>query len=95
MPRIVKKSKDLVAGQPQRPTNLSARAGAEWDRIVSELTVSGIKVTPAHRATLSQAATISADIAECCERVQMDGAVRIAQQERLFCVAQGPVGSRG
>jgi phage terminase small subunit len=73
MPRTVKKVKGLQTGQPQRPTNLSERAAAEWDRIVGELTASGIKVTPAHRSTLSQAATISADIADCWAHVQKDG----------------------
>ena len=74
MPRTVKKSKDLAPGQPAKPTNLSARAALEWDRIVGELAASHIRVTPAHRTLLSQAATISADIAECWARVQEDGA---------------------
>lgn len=72
--KTVKKSKDLQAGQPLKPTNLSPRASAEWDRIVGELATSGIAVSPAHRTILSQAATISADIAESWARVQEDGA---------------------
>lgn len=74
MPRTVKKDKNLAAGQPAKPNNLSDRAGQEWDRIVGELAASQIQVTPAHRTILSQAATIAADIAESWERVKLDGA---------------------
>jgi phage terminase small subunit len=74
MTRTVKKSKDLEPGQPAKPTNLSVRAGVEWDRIVGELSASHIRVTPAHRTVLSMAATLAADIAESWARVKDDGA---------------------
>ncbi len=74
MPRTVRKDKHLSAGQPLKPANLSARASVEWDRIVGELVASAIQVTPAHRATLSLAATIAADIKEAWAAVEADGA---------------------
>jgi phage terminase small subunit len=70
----VKKDKNLAAGQPAKPNNLSARASLEWDRLVGELAASNIRVTPAHRTALSMAATISADIAGAWAAVEKDGA---------------------
>ena len=74
MPRTVKKSKDLQAGQPEKPSNLSTRAAIEWDRLTGELAASNIRVTPGHRALMSMAATIAADIAEAWAAIQADGA---------------------
>jgi phage terminase small subunit len=74
MPRTVKKDKNLNPGQPTKPTNLSARASRAWDRIVSELEASNIRVTPAHRTPLTLAATIAADIADAWAHVEKDGA---------------------
>lgn len=50
------------AGTPAKPSNLSDRAGLEWDRLTRELERAGIQVSPAHRAPLELAATIAADI---------------------------------
>ena len=74
MPRIVRKDKDLVPGQPLKPLNLSKRAAAEWDRLVGELAASHIRLTPAHRSALSMAATISADIKDAWAAIEKDGA---------------------
>jgi len=73
MPRTVKIGKNLQPGQPQKPANLSARAALEWDRLVSELEASNIRITPAHRATLGMAATIAADIASAWAAIEKDG----------------------
>ena len=73
MPRTVKQNSNLQPGQPLKPANLSDRAAREWDRLVGELADSNITLTPGHRTVLSQAATISADIAEAWERVKLDG----------------------
>jgi phage terminase small subunit len=74
MPRTVKVDANLQPGTPLKPTNLSARAATEWDRLISELAASQIQVTAAHRSALSLASTISADIAAAWERVKVDGA---------------------
>jgi phage terminase small subunit len=74
MPRTVKKDKNLAPGQPKKPGNLSERAGAEWDRLVGELSAAHIQVTPAHRTPLSLASTIAADIADAWAAVKRDGA---------------------
>lgn len=74
MPRTVKKVKDLAPGQPEKPTNLSDRASAEWDRLIGELAAAHIQVTPAHRTVLSLAATLAADIADAWAVVKKDGA---------------------
>jgi phage terminase small subunit len=74
MPRTVRKDANLKAGQPAKPENLSARAAIEWDRLVSELGTAQIQVSTAHRALLSLAATIAADIAQAWEVVKAEGA---------------------
>lgn len=74
MPRTVKQNKHLQPGQPQRPTNLSVRAAAAWDKLAGELADSGIVLTPGHRTTLSMAATLAADIEDAWDRVNLDGA---------------------
>jgi phage terminase small subunit len=74
MPRTVKTDPNLKPGAPLKPANLSARAYAEWDRLISELAASQIQVSAAHRAPLSLAATIAADIASAWARVQANGA---------------------
>ena len=87
----MKTDKHLAPGQPQKPTNLSARAASEWDRIVGELAASQIRVTPAHRTVLSQAATISADIAEAWRHIVEDGghANRATQRPGRLTMARG------
>lgn len=74
MPRTVKTDPNLNAGAPTKPASLSARASAEWDRLVGELHRSGIAVSEAHRATLSLASTIAADIKDAWACVERDGA---------------------
>jgi phage terminase small subunit len=74
MPRTVKSDKNLQPGAPLKPVNLSTRAAIEWDRLTGELAASSILVTAAHRAPLSLAATIAADIASAWATVQADGA---------------------
>jgi phage terminase small subunit len=80
MPRTVKVDANLQPGAPLKPANLSTRAAAEWDRIVGELEAAHIQVTTAHRATLSMAATISADIQESWQTVQADGVYSVNQK---------------
>lgn len=74
MPRTVKKDANLLPGKPTKPNNLSDRAALEWDRLVSELGTAQIQVSTAHRALLSLAATIAADIAKAWEVVKAEGA---------------------
>lgn len=76
MPRTVKKDGNLLPGKPLKPTNLSDRASREWDRLIGELESAQIQVTAAHRAPLSMAATIAADIADAWETVEEEGAYR-------------------
>lgn len=65
---------DLIAGEPAKPEHLSPAASAEWDRLLAELTASGLLVTAAHRSPLTIAATISADMATAWAAIQKDGA---------------------
>jgi hypothetical protein len=74
MPRSVRKDKNLAPGQPEKPGNLSERASLEWDRLMREIQAARIQVTPAHRPTISLAATIAADIAEAWAAILKDGA---------------------
>lgn len=67
----------MTPGTPERPTNLSERAGQEWDKIVAELEASGIQISKAHRSLLSNAATIAADIAEAWAEIEEDGAYEL------------------
>ena len=73
MPRTVRKDANLLAGKPAKPENLSDRAAIEWDRLISELGAAQIQVSTAHRALLSLAATIAADIAKAWEVVKVEG----------------------
>jgi len=70
-----KNSKNPPAfGAPGKPAHLSPVASAEWDKLIGEIEASGLQVTPAHRAAISLAATIAADIADSWAAVQKDGA---------------------
>jgi len=73
MPRTLKTDPNLQPGKPLKPSNLSARASAEWDRLTGELEAAHIQVTAAHRTPLSLAATIAADIADAWKAVEKDG----------------------
>ena len=74
MPRTAKKDPNLQPGKPVKSANLSARAAIEWDRLTSELENAHIQVATSHRALLSLAATIAADIADAWEVVKVEGA---------------------
>lgn len=52
---------------------LSDNASAEWDRIVGELKAAGVTLSPIHRAPLTLAATIAADIKDGWENIKRDG----------------------
>jgi phage terminase small subunit len=73
MPRTAKKDANLQPGKPVKSGNLSARAAIEWDRLTSELENAHIQVATSHRALLSLAATIAADIADAWEVVKVEG----------------------
>jgi phage terminase small subunit len=74
MPRTAKKDPNLQPGKPVKSGNLSARAAIEWDRLTSELENAHIQVATSHRALLSLAATIAADIADAWDVVKQEGA---------------------
>lgn len=42
-------------GQPAEPAHLSLVAAAEWDRLIDEIEVFGLQVTPAHRTDVQPA----------------------------------------
>src|SRR6266404_22098 len=62
-----------IAGEPVKPSHLSEQASAEWDRILAELSASGLTLTPAHRALVTLAATLSADIKRCWSVIEANG----------------------
>ena len=61
-------------GWPKKPANLSPTAAIEWDRLTQELSDSGVLITIAHRAALSLASTIAADIKSDWAEIQAEGA---------------------
>jgi phage terminase small subunit len=65
---------ELRPGTPARPTGLSPRAAVEWDRLSRELADAGLQITVAHRAPLTLAATIAADLFTDWEVIKKDGA---------------------
>jgi phage terminase small subunit len=65
---------DLTAGTPTKPSGLSAGASQEWDRLITELAAAGLQITAAHRAPLTLAATIAADIKADWAVIQAEGA---------------------
>jgi P27 family predicted phage terminase small subunit len=73
MPRSVKTDPNLKAGNPAKPTHLSERASREWDRLTGELDRSRIRLSEAHRATLTLAATVAADIAAMWKVIETEG----------------------
>jgi P27 family predicted phage terminase small subunit len=64
----------MKAGTPDKPSNLSKYASAEWDRLMSEIEASGIQLSKAHRALVSEAAKIAADMADAWEVIETEGA---------------------
>jgi hypothetical protein len=56
-----------------KPKNLSDEASAQWDRLAGELASSGVTLTAAHRAPLTLASTIAADIREDWKELQAEG----------------------
>src|ERR1700722_202565 len=61
-------------GSPVKSANLSPAAAIEWDRLSQELADSGVLITVAHRAALSLASTIAADIKSDWAEIQANGA---------------------
>jgi phage terminase small subunit len=73
MPRTVKVDPNLKAGAPIKPAGLSPQASKEWDRLTGELERARIHLSEAHRATLTLAATIAADIAYQWNVIEKEG----------------------
>lgn len=69
-----KSGSDLKAGTPAKPSGLSSGASAEWDRLAGELEAAGLLVTVAHRAAMTLASTIAADIKTDWAEIQSEGA---------------------
>lgn len=63
---------------PAKPAHLSQQASAEWDRLMSEIEASGLKITPAHRALITLAATLAADIKADFAELQSEGAYSVS-----------------
>ena len=73
MPRTVKVDPNLKQGKPAKPAHLSPRASREWDRLTGELERARIHLSEAHRATLSLASTIAADIVVSWAVIEKEG----------------------
>lgn len=63
----------VLPGLPSKPSHLSEQASKEWDRLVGEIQAAGIRVTVAHRAAITLAATIAADIKADWEELKKEG----------------------
>ena len=68
------KTPELQPGTPTKPSGLSMLAAIEWDRLLAELQEAGLQITVAHRAPLTLAATIAADISTDWAEIQAEGA---------------------
>src|SRR5690348_5739320 len=73
MPRPKKQVQKLTPGAPVKPDGLSPDASRNWDRLVSEMEKSGVKLIPAYRAAIVQAATIQADLEVAWEDIRENG----------------------
>ena len=69
----IKEQTKLKPGEPTKPCGLSPAASKEWDRLVHEMKQAGIVLSPAYRGLLTQASTLSADVAECWRVIERDG----------------------
>jgi phage terminase small subunit len=56
-----------------KPANLSAGVSRDWDRLTGELDRSHFRLSEAHRATLTLAATVAADIAAMWKVIEVEG----------------------
>jgi hypothetical protein len=56
-----------------KPKGLSEKASVQWDRLAGELRESGVTLTATHRAPLTLAATLSADISDDWEEIKKEG----------------------
>lgn len=57
-------NQNMTPGVPAKPPDLSKAAAREWDRLLKELTESGIRVAKAHGRLIDTAANIVADMVE-------------------------------
>jgi hypothetical protein len=39
-------------GAPAKPAHLSTEAARQWDKLMQEITASGLQITPAHRGLI-------------------------------------------
>jgi phage terminase small subunit len=92
MPRTVKQSADMQPGKPEKPSGLSPRASKEWDRLVKELESAHIQLTSAHRALISRAATLSADIKAAWEVLQVEGQYK--ENRKTGAISEHPAGKK-
>ena len=73
MARPKNPSTQPVVGLPAKPAHLSAQASIEWDRLLLEIQAAGLQITTAHRAPLTLAATIAADIKSDWAELEREG----------------------
>ena len=92
MGRSKKLDEALRTGNPTKPEGLSARAGMEWDRLLAEINSAGLQLTPAHRAAVSLAATIGADIAEAYAQIRDAGPYE--HNKKTGCTQMHPAAKR-
>jgi phage terminase small subunit len=64
----------MTPGLPVKPVDLPKAAAREWDRLLRELTDSGIAVAKAHGRLIETAATIVADMEDATKTVKEEGA---------------------
>lgn len=63
----------MTPGRPAKPPGITKAAGAEWDRIVTDLLESNITIAKAHGRLITQAALIAVDIADASKTVSEKG----------------------
>lgn len=67
-------NQNMTPGRPAKPPGMTKEAAAEWDRLVTELADSGVRVSKAHGRLIEQAAEIAADMIDAKETVKIEGA---------------------
>ena len=67
-------NQNMTPGLPVKPSRLSKAAAAEWDRLLKELTDSGIRIAKAHGRLIEQACTVHVDLEDAAATVKEKGA---------------------
>jgi hypothetical protein len=66
-------NQNMRPGRPAKPPGMTKEVGAEWDRLLKDLTSSGISIAKAHGRLMEQAAMIAVDLSDADAASKKDG----------------------